>query len=795
MASTKERAWLAAHQKGSKALVAKLDKAHAKNPEYQAFKQKHGLGDTSSVKQVSKSQVDRVKEKARQTLAGKAYGATKGTRMGSAEGTGETLRDTVAPLTRDQHSAVKAAEREAKAAEKPAKPVKAPKPKKEKAAAPAPEKKKPTALELIAAAAAKRKINAPPVSSKALRRIAAVGDMEHDHGGFEDLGDTQYGGRRSYSEEVKLDEGDKHSFIGKIKRRNELRNKVQSTWKQLGDAQRAGNSSAASKAFRNHERYANLDNPGTWTKVKEEAELDESHKVGDLVSYFHKGLGDHLYGKVQTVGDDHITMKSAGKTWKVPLQSVHKADETKVPKYRYESVEHVEESADHSPNTAGWHTQKSRKYRNLAADAHDDGSSDDADHYTKKAVGHYAKAIKLGHNMKDDHAEIQKWYNSHKNVNEGMLDDYIEGKIKNHHDKKHNPEINAAHAAAAEVTKKIKPFDKKIAQIKKRVSYKDKTHKNYAKTRADLKDATAAIQPLSAERSKHYDTIRDARNKRDSNTDSDIETYHKWGVVGLGAKKLKQKLTKEEVEQIDEMDKSQPSSSRGAEGLATGSPATQVSTKKATSAALVTLNQAYAKGRFGRAPRGSKTLKDMSDIKLANKLTKEEVEQIDEASDLHCPSCGTNHGKDRENPKDKTCSSCGHKFKNIHGYSNETDNDSEAAAWLKRFNAKNPVKESTGWMLKADPKLAKKVKDKIELAKKRQKQMGVKEPIKEAKHYHGGALFADTAARLQKAINAHKERMDQATNGPEHEYHHPTLDIKTKSRLKLPAPWVKVEDK
>ena len=132
MASTKERAWLAAHQKGSKALVAKLDKAHAKNPEYQAFKQKHGLGDTSSVKQVSKSQVDRVKEKARQTLAGKAYGATKGTRMGSAEGTGETLRDTVAPLTRDQHSAVKAAEREAKAAEKPAKPVKAPKPKKEK---------------------------------------------------------------------------------------------------------------------------------------------------------------------------------------------------------------------------------------------------------------------------------------------------------------------------------------------------------------------------------------------------------------------------------------------------------------------------------------------------------------------------------------------------------------------------------------------------------------------------------------------------------------------------------------
>jgi hypothetical protein len=147
----------------------------------------------------------------------------------------------------------------------------------------------------------------------------------------------------------------------------------------------------------------------------------------------------------------------------------------------------------------------------------------------------------------------------HKNIkeevelDEGMLDDYIEGKIAKHHANKYNPEINAAHADAAEVTKKIKPFNKKIAQIKKRVSYKDKTHKNYAKTRADLKDASASIQPLSAERSKHYDRIRDARNKRDSNTDSDVETYHKWGVVGLGAKKLKQKLTKEEVELDEEM--------------------------------------------------------------------------------------------------------------------------------------------------------------------------------------------------------------------------------------------------
>ena len=66
-------------------------------------------------------------------------------------------------------------------------------------------------------------------------------------------------------------------------------------------------------------------------------------------------------------------------------------------------------------------------------------------------------------------------------------------------------------------------------------------------------------------------------------------------------------------------------------------------------------------------------------------------EQIDEASDLRCPKCGENHGKDRENPVDKTCSTCGHKFKNIYGYKSETDNDAEAQAWLKKFKESAPV--------------------------------------------------------------------------------------------------------
>ena len=80
-------------------------------------------------------------------------------------------------------------------------------------------------------------------------------------------------------------------------------------------------------------------------KKEEVEQVDESHKVGDLVSYFHKGLGDHVYGEVQSVADDHITMKSAGKTWKVPLHLVHKANKNSVPKYRYEQVEQVDEGS------------------------------------------------------------------------------------------------------------------------------------------------------------------------------------------------------------------------------------------------------------------------------------------------------------------------------------------------------------------------------------------------------------------------------------------------------------------
>ena len=67
-----------------------------------------------------------------------------------------------------------------------------------------------------------------------------------------------------------VSEADKHSLIGKLKRGEELYGKVKSSFKDIGDAQKRGDSEAASKAFRKHERYANLRAPGTWTKVDEQ---------------------------------------------------------------------------------------------------------------------------------------------------------------------------------------------------------------------------------------------------------------------------------------------------------------------------------------------------------------------------------------------------------------------------------------------------------------------------------------------------------------------------------------------
>ena len=99
-----------------------------------------------------------------------------------------------------------------------------------------------------------------------------------------------------------LAEGDKHSIVGKFKRGEELYGKVKSSFKDIGDAQKKGDHEAASKAFKKHEKYANLRAPGTFTKVKED-DLNElnydtlrsySDKADDQIVRKHRVLGPQI---------------------------------------------------------------------------------------------------------------------------------------------------------------------------------------------------------------------------------------------------------------------------------------------------------------------------------------------------------------------------------------------------------------------------------------------------------------------------------------------------------------------
>ena len=119
-----EAAWDKAFNQGSKAMQDRLRKVHAKNPKFQSWLQKSGHAVGASVKQASKEVKPSARVKSLQVKSLKAYGATKGVKVGGEHGSDE-MKDTIAPLTRDQHSKVQAAQRAAKAATKAAEPKKA----------------------------------------------------------------------------------------------------------------------------------------------------------------------------------------------------------------------------------------------------------------------------------------------------------------------------------------------------------------------------------------------------------------------------------------------------------------------------------------------------------------------------------------------------------------------------------------------------------------------------------------------------------------------------------------------
>jgi hypothetical protein len=142
---------------------------------------------TGSVKQASKEIKPSERVKKLQAKSVQAYGATKGTKVGGEHGSAE-MRDTIKPLTRDQHSKVQAAERAAKAAAKAAnpKPIKPAKPK-----TPLSKDERIAAIRrAVAKNKAKDRFDVPTVNPD---------DMDHD-----DLRDvhTQMHVRKTYSEAV-----------------------------------------------------------------------------------------------------------------------------------------------------------------------------------------------------------------------------------------------------------------------------------------------------------------------------------------------------------------------------------------------------------------------------------------------------------------------------------------------------------------------------------------------------------------------------------------------------------------
>jgi len=115
--SKSAKAWEKVFSSGSKEMQARLQRVHAKNPEFQSWLKSSGYSEGKSVKQASKA-VDTTRTKEAQKKSLKLYGATKGTRMGAEDGTGEAIRDTVVPLSKDQWSKVQTAKREAQIAGK-----------------------------------------------------------------------------------------------------------------------------------------------------------------------------------------------------------------------------------------------------------------------------------------------------------------------------------------------------------------------------------------------------------------------------------------------------------------------------------------------------------------------------------------------------------------------------------------------------------------------------------------------------------------------------------------------------
>ena len=195
--------------------------------------------------------------------------------------------------------------------------------------------------------------------------------------------------KNSQTNEEVVAEADKHSMLGKIQRHQELKNKVDTSFADIGKAQKAGDHSTASKAFRKHERYANLERPGTWTKSKEQG-VAEGYEPGDKITWYHSNHHPEIEGTVIGRKDGHLIVKS--------IDPTPRNTEKTVAKYR------VPKNNILSHNKQGVSEEKKDKY--------DEGEYDREGDMAKSDLRSIIANAQKMHDMIDDADNLPEWVQS-----------------------------------------------------------------------------------------------------------------------------------------------------------------------------------------------------------------------------------------------------------------------------------------------------------------------------------------------------------------------------------------------
>lgn len=508
-----------AWQKGAP-VVKKMSKAgqasyFKKFPDRESwFKQNHpdmAHFDTSA-KQGSIQKVDKAKLAARAAMSLKAHGATKGVATGGEGGNAETPhKDTIAPLTRDQHSAVQSAKRSAEA----------PAPAKKEAPKAAPAAKPVDRLALI------KQIHKKTQSAAGKQKRAAKFDVpteDPDDAAHDDYVKQHYG-MHHYSEEVEQVEEGKIQNIATKKDDDgdyeaTLTHAVKMAKGVAYDKRyKGGNMTGATKAIRaigKKHGIGNLENhpdvKGALRMANEEVEHTDASK--ELV--LHADNNSHLHRT------SHQPIMANLKK-KVEKGTYNHAKAKTLWKYHADRAAHSY-AKEHGDGHTPWHKMFSVADRNRAAN-------------------HFADAAK-------EHLGLNESYTGKGNHKPGWMlraDPELAAKfkeiakrkqLKNKYAGKTSDEVTALKKEEVEQIDELK--SKTLANYIKKASH-DVTTKG-ALTRQFSNDARAAYKDQD---------FRTASRKGELSDKTFNKSWERRKFIAKAADKLAAR-TNEEVEQIDE---------------------------------------------------------------------------------------------------------------------------------------------------------------------------------------------------------------------------------------------------